>query len=715
MSEAERDRLRTYLRALLKVRPGPVAVPTAWNAVYFGFDVRDGGSYVGGPLELDNFPVVTMGDEIHSVPVGAMITVSGGGHNLYAEVAYKEGAHPEVRDSGLVPGWLSGAPATGTQSRRPALTLTERLVCDFSAFGQGFSVTSTKLAKLRSQGRWLDDRGHLVIDAVYPDADTVELDDLSHYARYMVTDARPLLMAPQAPQPLRWLLAPEATEADLQTLMTASLNTIRDALLSMPDVRMWGMYAFLNADLQRRLEQPGVLGGEDLRSVAVGLCRPPSRLRRRTVTSSADTAYTAIGPRLRQFSDADTALTGVRYAECIVHTNTVVADYIRDHSTAGVLSNGGHVRLDDVWQGGGVWRAEHPAGRYTMVNVRQPLGLGWWEAEGVPVSAGEDSPDEVAWSERGYDTVIQDAPGGSLQWTVAIREAHLLGRYVPVPQPLIDRLNGALPFYVSFMHTDAGAPVEWSTSVPEWAQRRGQHAVADVAWPTALLPGTVVTFTWSPGAHVVHAYTTELDSPVRVAGVLFHHVYDPRVVTRDFAPGHARDSAGERRPDSLTLQERILRAVRRLGLLIAEGIVVFDESRLPVAVYGSTGERSESDRLGPSVDALIAARVLRRDVAARVNGWLRYPRRERVGAPVRVLVWVPVVEPATTDEVQFGAGLLHVVKRHVVAPHLRRISGEPSEEARAAYRMLVAHHGLAADPDLPQGYTLVREHERGRS
>ncbi|MGI8311828.1 hypothetical protein [Saccharopolyspora hattusasensis] len=715
LDESLRDRLHLYLHELIRTRSGPVAVTSAWNAVYFGFDVRGGGGYVGGPLELDAFPSVAMGETVRALPVGALVNVTTGSGPIYAEVTYKEGAHPEVGEDGAVPGWLSGAPAHSAHlGHAPGVVLAERLVCDFGAFGPAFSVTRADLARLRSQGRWLDDHGHLTVNACYPDSAAAELGDPSYYAHFLVAQALPLLLSPLAPQPLRFLLGVEASDEDLQQAVQISLGTIRDALASLPGVRMWGMYAFEAEDFAARMADSGPLGGGDLRSVASGLCQPPRARRRLYASPSRSVRYVAVGPRLRQLADA-AQLTGPRYAAAIIHANTVIAEYVRARSVAGILPHGGHVRLDDVWQSGGVWRAEYPAGTSTGIDILHPLGLGWAETNGPDGGAAvEEQPGEIEWAEAGYGTLLASDEHGLVSWTVAVRESHLLQRYCSIPQAVTDALQQAAPVSVLFTHPSRDGSAEWTATYQQIAQHPGRGGILDeVTWPSSMLPGTVVTFIWERGSPVVRAFTTLLPKPVYCAGMRFQHQYDPRVVTRDTAPGSAyHRSVGAL--GSLGLRDRILRAVRRLGYLCVDGTVAFDEMRLPVAVYGNSAESSAGTRLAPSVERLIRDGVLRRDIAARIDGWLRYPRCERIGLPVRVLVWTPVVEPSADEATPGQAPLLGRVKLHTVYPHLRRISGKPSDEARAAYRTLVAHYGLAGDPELPPGYTLVRQHERGR-
>ncbi len=107
--DGERDRLRRYLEAVVAARPAPVHTTVAFNAVYFGYDL-DGDGYGGSPLRLDDFPVITFGESTPELPVGAMVCVATGSDPLYAEIVYREGAHPEVGTLGDIPPWVSGAP-----------------------------------------------------------------------------------------------------------------------------------------------------------------------------------------------------------------------------------------------------------------------------------------------------------------------------------------------------------------------------------------------------------------------------------------------------------------------------------------------------------------------------------------------------------------------------------------------------------------------------
>ena len=111
----------------------------------------------------------------------------------------------------------------------------------------------------------------------------------------------------------------------------------------------------------------GPLGGPDLGTIAVQLGRSavPSRPSRWGPTRNV--TYAAIGPRLRNVrGSGPTCWKGLGYALAVCHANAVVSDYVRGEADemTGLLPDEVSLRLDDPWQGGGVWRAEHPGSAY---------------------------------------------------------------------------------------------------------------------------------------------------------------------------------------------------------------------------------------------------------------------------------------------------------------------------------------------------------------
>ena len=122
------------------------------------------------------------------------------------------------------------------------------------------------------------------------------------------------------------------------------------------------VYFFLGSDYRAKLaDQDAVLGGGDLQTIARGLARVPS---------GRACVYSTVGQRIVEMlehgglsAEEEALVRGGAYVTAVCHTNTYVADTLTSEQRSGVLSDGVHLRLDDDWQGGGVWRAESPGSR----------------------------------------------------------------------------------------------------------------------------------------------------------------------------------------------------------------------------------------------------------------------------------------------------------------------------------------------------------------
>lgn len=739
----DRQRLARYLSALVAARRAPVHVNVAFNAAYFGYDLTTGG-YVGGPLDLFAFPHVRFGETTDALPVGAMVNIAAGDQPLFAEIVYKEGAHPALEADGAVPGWLSGAPAGATgpgiaDTPPGGAVLRERLVVDVDAFGQDLSATRARLDRLRQRGRWLDADGHLLLDARYATRLDADLGETASYGRYLLTNSREQLLSAAAPLPLSTVLSDDAGEEQLAAALVGMLGTIAEALESLPELRMWRGYAFTRASLATRLRDPGALGGDELGSLAAQLAHSAVPLRRTRWAPERTVTFTAVGPRLHTIRDSTAQLVDVGYASAVCHANAVISDYARREAneTTGLLPGDVHLRLDDPWQGGGVWCAEHPGSPYTHTDVTEPLGLGWLATlpDAVPAPADpspEPEPEPAMEPETvpepdDYDGLDElTVTDSQVSWTQALRLIHLLERRLPLSDPISTQMRdaGLAGVRLRLMLTHDGYdldPAEATQAVD--ADLFGRTQLTGVEWPLELFASIVLTCTWPRGAGVVRATTTLLDAPVTVDGMEIEHRYDPRILTRDAAPGQARrDGEPGQRPGTgtLSLPQRVLRAVRRLGLLDPDGRAVLARAHLPRAVYGAADDTAATE-LDVAVDKLVATGALRSDVGSvDVSRRLRYPA-EPGASTVPLLVYKPwpvvgppravVPRPASELDARF-------VREHAVAGHLRWIGDlgwEAREQARQAYREDRARFGLVGPADLPEGYTYVRPFSRGRS
>jgi len=725
--------LTDYLGQLVAQRDAPVHVAVAFNSAFFGYDLTER-AYVGGPLELDDFPHVTFGETTDALPVGAMVTVTAGVAPLYAEVVYKGGAHPNVSDDGHVPAWLSGAPAnvTGPGQFDDTLTepiLTERLVCDFDAFGQDFTVTRTRLDAWRVRGKHVDSAGHLLLRSRYTSVDQAQLDDVAFYAEYLLGAVRGQLLSFAAPQPLLSMLTDAAGPEQLDAAVRGLLRTVAHALARAPGVRMWRTYAFSTDSLICRLADPGVLGGADLNGAARTLGRAPVARSARFTPAGSTVNYAAVAPRLGQIENASAQLSGTLYPLTVCHANTVVADYLAEHAVDGVLPTGVSVRLDDDWQCGGVWRTEHPASPQPGIDVLAAGGLGWTSTLPQRDSEELESDDNNEPDDEPLFTITDS----QISWVVPVRLAHLIGGRSPLPQQVAGLLTGggAQPgrtVRLSLVHDGVELAVDEATqdgvgvhgSVTDVS---GRLQLAPLTWPLELLPAVKVTFVLPLGASgsstssVITAFTTRLEVPVDVDGVVYDHEFDPRVLTRDTAPG-SLDRHG-RSPRPLSLAASIVRAVRTRGWLHDDGTAVLETADLLTALYGDTPHDRTADELFAALITLVGVGALRIARLVRTSDGLRYPPVPGQIGTVEVITWTPpgsagagakTLPPGRPPE----PPVLHgYITTQDVRWFLRRIKGIPSYEAEQAWADRLRRSGRPVRP-LPAGFTYVREHLRSR-
>jgi hypothetical protein len=233
-------------------------------------------------------------------------------------------------------------------------------------------------------------------------------------------------------------------------------------------------------------------------------------------------------------------------------------------------------------------------------------------------------------------------------------------------------------------------------------------SLAGVCWPLEFFPGILLEFWWPRGALTLNARSTLLDTPVVLDGEVIEHRYDPGIVTRDKAPGCG---VGEKTA-RLGARERIIRAIRRAGLLQQDGTAVLPEG----ALAGSVLEDPAADLANLSVPLaeLLAEGILHRSAASRDGeGALTFPAVP--GEPkIPVLVWRPQIVPITRDTTRRrNRDLRTRLRAHDVRSFLRRLRPreKASDTAKAEYRKIAERFGFGAE--LPAGYTIVRAHRRG--
>ncbi|WP_282695941.1 hypothetical protein [Streptomyces sp. CC208A] len=718
----ERALLLRYLEAVAAARRAPVHTAVAFNAAYFGYDLG-GDGYGGSPLSLDDFPVITLGEYAPPLPVGAMVCVATGSDPLYAEIVYREGAHPEVGALGNVPAWVSGAPAGAEGPGRPGSDATpcrrELLVPDLHAFGPALSLSPAKLHRLRTRRRWINEDGHVVVDVRYPSPEAARRDDLTAYADHLLTTAREQLLSPFVPVSLADLVG-STRDDDLRAGLLGLLDTVRGVLRSSAALRTWGHYAVTRASLTECWGDTGPLGGDDLRSLAAAVEHAATPARRRHRLTAPAAVYTAVGPRLRQFPGATELLGGTGYAAAVVRANVTLADVVRGDSDQGLFENGSRITLDDAFESGGIWRSRHPADAAAPGGPLAPAGRGW--ASTLP------APPEPETEADPVDLPLADdatlGPGELLRddaketvWRSPLRLAHLIDGWFPLHPSAargLRRSHGPRPALRLELHHGGRTPDERGTTQDVKAELEGEPGrLTGIRWPRDFFPGLILELRLPRGGTVIRAATTPLTEPVRIDERVIEHGYDPRVLTREDAPGSDRhgDSAAGLGPRQL-----VMRTVRRCGLLTLDGHALLDRSVLPNAVYGGRPARSQTVALESAVAELLAEGRLEPALGSR-DAWGRphYPARE-AQPTIPLIGYRPlrrrVIRPWGGAEAD-GAGLLAL---QFVSGHLRRLRPgcSPSEAQRAAFRDHCRLLGKADGWELPYGYTFVTEHTRGR-
>ncbi|MFI1309957.1 hypothetical protein ACH4TS_07320 [Streptomyces albidoflavus] len=714
--------LQRYLEAVTRLRPSPVHVSVAFNAVYFGYAL-DGEGYGRSPLQLDDFPVVTLGEGAPALPVGAMVAVATKSQPLFAELIHKEGAHVGLQDFGAVPAWVSGAPAGAEGPGRPGTGQCphrrELLVLDVDAFGPGLSPSPARLHRWRGQQRWINEDGHVVVDARYPSQEAARRGDLESYAEYLLTTAREQLLSPLVPVSLAELVG-STEEAPLRAGLIRLLGAVRHALATSDRLRMWGPYAITKESLAEWRREPGPLGGDDMRTLvkAVERAAAPSSQRRpgRYVPT---TAYTAVGPRLREIPGARRLLSGVGYAAAVCRANLALADAVRQDSRHGLFPGGVSIGLDDAFEGGGIWRSQHP-GEEGSGDPLTPAGRGWAATTGEgPGPARGAEPVDVALADDadlGPSELLR-SDGAEVVWRQPLRLAHLRGGWLPLDPLVADELTGTrgspAPLRLEVVHHGEEGAEAVSVHRTQ-AERYGTiPRVTGVEWPSSFWPGLVLQVHWSRGSRLLRAVTTPLDQPVLFGDRTIGHCYDPRVLTREDAPGSDRDGDTA---VGLTPRQLVLRTVRRCGLLTSDGHALLDRSVLPVAAYGRRPAPARVADLEAAVETLLAERHLERATGSRdLMGQPHFPGRPDE-PEIRLIGYCPVearVPRPWGGGDPGGEGLRGV---QYVPGHLRRLlpGYAPSEAQRAAFREYCRRLGKADGWELPDGYTFVTQHTRGR-
>lgn len=704
------DRIGRYLRQVTVARGGVLHLACAWNALHFGFDLALG-AYHSALLDPEHFHAVCPAADSAraAIPVGAFIRIERGTRWLWAEAVGKFGTSQDCDDDGWIPAARSG---DRTASLRPdgLWGREETLVVDPRSFGPPSAVEVKETARLRRSGL-LDARGHITSTALYATPDRPLLDDAAFYQQFLLTEACPLL----ATGPLAGLLDdPHDTDLLAQAL-AASFDTVGELLRRSPSMRTWGPYAIAETDT---LRLPDSAIDEVVHRV------------QRAHTSSP--RYTATWPLLCAACDAAGVLDlteGPNALASLSIVNLAIADRATE-PTAQV-----DMRIDDLWQQGGIWRTQHlPLPWYAHgADPLAPLGIGHREHNGsLPVTppspheapVQQEPARESFASPEGVETpplaeetgpdeptlVIEHLDDSLAVYTCCLLPGHIDDGTLPLPASIREGLASS-PVVLELHHdSDIHGPEAPGELVLK------ETVLTGVNWPWSFYPGIKLTVTLPRGGLRLHAVTTLLDEPLYFGNNgPFSWDCDTAVLQRylGLTPPEPERQPPAPRP---TARAGYAPAVGSLCSLIVAGLRrhgapgMFD-------VRSMQGHRLSAALFGPGpVSPRLLWTVIHtcEDMAAR--GLLE---RESVTGEPDLFIWWPGDKAPVTrkrpDRVE-GQVLRNHVKAHYVPPDRRKLppGQQASDHARAAYaRWRIEMLGPEADTTLPQGYTFVRGHRRG--
>lgn len=578
-----------------------------------------------------------------AVPLGAIVEVNLGQRSpSIAEVVWKEGAH-QALSGAYLPKWLAGAPALPDSLDDPVVdadtdahpVLRERLVLDFSCFGEASAPTAQQLTRLCSNARWIDHFGHLVLDVEYEPGN--DEDDVSYWATWLATHAAKAL---------------EVADVQLDSLaLRRCLGQLLEALSEDTSVRTFGPYLMSSAHYQDLRDEYGDI----YESVARGLAHV-HRGDRRAWGSMSQRLVECIPDRM----------FGIAWADHVMAASLYVLDTLSVEAPGGDW-DGVHLRLDDAWQGGGLWRAENLDEVAPLaLDPAIALGLGWAEYTGqlgdVPqelrapawFADADDGEDEAEWSIHDSEVV----------WSVHLSARDIDANRLVVPPRVRPGLELALASFgqsklmTQIHHEGASVTYRW-----------GPLSVTghlEVEWPPTVQVGTIFSATWSmEGQPLVRVYSRRLTEPVEIGGVTYLHDFDEQMV-------RAYLGLIERPAQVVTLDRLVRAAVRHYGELAPNGQWCLSADEICAKCFGPQGE------VAPEYQSF----VLRRAVDAAVMRLVRAGRATRQG---------PLILVADTTR------LSNEIDRVLLD---RYVEGQAQRLRRAASRAWVA----ASVVNLPAGW-----------
>ncbi|MHB8891190.1 MAG: hypothetical protein ACYC65_04015 [Candidatus Limnocylindrales bacterium] len=601
-----------YFLEVIRQRGFPLHTASLWNALHFGWSLERR-CYLGRGFRL------VPADSDEPQPVGSFVEVKiSGGRVAWGEVVYKEGRDPErITDLGEVAPAASGARLGLVRAHREA-AVHEALVLDFKAFGDGLSdADRDDFARALRKGRLTSDF-HKEVDVHYPAVDAGE-DDLTLFARYSLREYGGSLFD----EFLRDQGAGVGAD-DRWQLLLGSLQAVHEMATKAPDIRTFGAY-HLDAEAYRaRLRTSGddPFGADAVKDVVDAIVEPPPPRPGRFAGWSggpAQAGYRSTAGLVREYLNRhagdDTAmsaaeqelLTGPAYARLVLEVNLAVTDRIGPDGL--IRGSNVHVRLDDEWQGGGVWRSVRfadtppPESRFGPLVA---LGLGYAESSDntSPTNAGPEHQEDLV------------ADRSDRWWRIPLRLIDLHHRDLPVDRAAIEMLP---PDVTELL-------VDFNDGKPGPRRRRPldreRRLVREMPYPITLVPGVIVAYNVGFGGQVLSAKVTPLAVPVEIEGRTVRFEFNETVLRREVG---LMPIDPKTMPRSRSVVDQINEVFRQRGRPTEDGGRALRSEEVIAALFGPDAS--------PAVKLPILLRLQTGDFEYRSPEWVWHAALSRRTSP----------------------------------------------------------------------------------
>ena len=665
-----------YFREVIRQRGFPLHTASLWNALYFGWSLERR-SYLGRGFHL------VPADSDQPQPVGSFVEVKiSGGRVAWGEVIYKEGRdRHRITDLGEVAPAASGARLGLVRAHQEA-AVHEALVIDFDAFGGGRSdAERDDFARALRKGRLTSDF-HKEVDVHYAAVDAGE-DDLTLFARYTLREYGDSLFD----EFLRDHGAGVGAE-DRWQLLLGSLQTVHEMATKTPDIRTFSAYHLDAGAFRLRLRAGGddVFGADAVQDVVDAIVEPPQPRTGRFAGGCGgpgQARYRSTAALVREYlsrhAGDDTALsateqemlTGPAYARLVLEVNLAVTDRIGPDGL--VRGSNVHVRLDDEWQGGGVWRSVRfkdtppPEARFGPLVA---LGLGYAESLGStdPLDAVPELLEDLV------------AERSDRWWRIPLRLIDLHHRDLPVDRAAIEMLP---PDVTELL-------VDFNDGTPGPRRRRPldreRRLVREMPYPITLVPGVIVTYNVGFGGQVLSAKVTRLAVPVEIEGRTVRFEFNEAVLRREVGLMSIDPS---KMPRSRNVVDLINEVFRQRGRPTEDGGRALRSEEVIAALLGPDAS--------PIVTLPILLRLQTGDFEYRSPEWVWHPAVSRRTSP-REHVRVRAAREQTARRIA------QVLAPRMIPMRIRRFTTvggrHPSRDKVLSYTMARAH--FKAEHRLPE-------------